>query len=169
PRSTAFRTPNHDPTRTPQVKPTRRRAPDQSPVRLLDGARIGIQPERWPAGLAEVPTAAFRVVLVLSTSCNSCEKVAGQIGDLADPRDFALLISTIDQARGKDFVTRHELSQLPHHIDVGGEWVTGELEVMTSPTALVFRDGRLVSALLFTDVAVLSAAVFPVKEAVRNE
>ncbi|MEU4645718.1 integrase core domain-containing protein, partial [Micromonospora sp. NPDC023814] len=32
PRSTAFRTPNHDPTRTPQVKPTRRRAPDQSPA-----------------------------------------------------------------------------------------------------------------------------------------
>ena len=84
-------------------------------------------------------------------------------------RDFAVLISTIDQERGEDFMSRHELAGLPHHIDVGGEWVAEELGVMTSPSALVFRHGRLVSALLFTDMAALSGAVFPVKEAVGNE
>ncbi|MFG3705348.1 hypothetical protein ACGF7U_11535 [Micromonospora sp. NPDC047670] len=138
-------------------------------VRLLDGARIGSRPEHWPAGLAEVADADLRVVLVFSTSCNSCEKAAGEIGDLADTRDFAVLISTITEERGEDFMNRHELSAMPHHIDVGGEWVAGELGVMTSPSALVFRHGRLVSALLFTDMAALSAAVFPVKEAVGNE
>ncbi|SCE78736.1 hypothetical protein GA0074695_1113 [Micromonospora viridifaciens] len=138
-------------------------------VRLLDGARVGSQPDGWPIGLAEVPASDLRVVLVLSTACDSCEQVAGQINDLPDLRDFAVLVSTIDQDRGVDFVTRHELSGLPHHIDVGGEWVAGELGVMTSPSALVFRHGRLVSALLFTDLAALSAAVFPVKEAVGNE
>lgn len=137
-------------------------------VRLLEGARIGAQPQQWPVSLAGVSNAAFQVVLVLSTSCNSCEQAAGQLGGVADPQDFALLISTNDRARGEDFIARHELSRLPHHIDVGGEWVTGELDVNISPAALVFQDGRLVSALLFNDMAVLSAAVFPVKEAVRK-
>jgi len=139
-------------------------------VRLLDEARIGQTPDTWPASLDGFVDADLRVLLVLSTACGSCETIAQQVDEdptLAGADEFGVLVSTGDPLRATAFLDQHEgLKGLPYHVDVGGDWVTGELGVTTSPTALVFKSGRLVSALLFSNISVLRNAVFPIKEPV---
>ena len=135
-------------------------------VRVLPEARAGHVPQAWPPQLAEVGAAELGVLLVLSTSCGSCASVARELGtsQQADLGGYGVLVSTTDHERGEQFVARHRIGTLAHHVDVGGAWVSAEFDVRTSPTALVFTNGRLVSALAFSDFAGLRAAVLPVKE-----
>jgi hypothetical protein len=116
--------------------------------------------------LSEVPEGALRVVLVLSTACSSCRTVAGQLAGRSDLRDLAVVVSTADAAHGAEFVTTHGLTRLPHHVDEGGAWVSGEFGIAISPAALVFRDGMLVSALAFTDFTKLRSTVSPTRQRV---
>jgi hypothetical protein len=130
-------------------------------VRPLDKAWVGHSPGTWPAPL----TGASRkplTLLVLSSSCTSCADVATQLVDKpghADWDEVAVLVSTANQDTGEDFVVSHGLSGLPHYVDEGGSWIASELNVRHSPTALVFRDGRLTAAYIFHDVAALRAKV----------
>jgi len=101
-------------------------------------------------------------VLVLSSVCASCADIAAQLTEKpghADWQTMGVVISTSHRDVGENFVTQHGLGGLPHYVDVGGEWVSGEFDVRMSPSALVFRDGRLVGAYIFHDVAALRAAV----------
>ena len=126
-------------------------------VEPVDGARIGTAPSVWPGRLAEVPSAGRAVVLSLSTSCGSCRRVAEQLAE-GDERRYAIALASPDPATGADFLASYHLTDLPHHVDVGGQWLRGELGVQHSPAALVFRDGELVSASVFTDVRALAVA-----------
>jgi hypothetical protein len=136
--------------------PTRNRE-----IRPLDEARVGHAPDVWPAVL---PHRERSVVLVLSTICNACEDVARQL--VSDPghpdwAEASLVISTGARIRGEEFVTRNRLGQFPHFVDEGGEWVSGEFGIQSSPSALVFHGGRLESAHEFNDVAALRVALDP--------
>jgi hypothetical protein len=126
-------------------------------VQPVDGARIGTTPSVWPGRLAEVPSNGRAVVLSLSTSCGSCREVAEQLAQ-GDARRYAIALASPDPATGADFLASYQLTGLPHHVDVGGQWLRGELGVQHSPAALVFRDGELVSASIFTDVRALAVA-----------
>jgi hypothetical protein len=132
-------------------------------VRPLPEARLGEQPIGWPDRLADVVnTVDPALLLVLSTACASCEAVGDQLSNELDkerPGDTAVVVSCGDARSGEDFVVRHGLQRLPFFVDEGGRWVAGAFGVQTSPTALVIRDGRLDSALLFSQVAALRAAV----------
>jgi hypothetical protein len=130
-------------------------------VQLLDGALIGRVTNTWPASLSELAVAESAVLLVLSTACASCQQVAKQLSaelirNGAD--DIAVLISCGTQDSGEDFVQQHGLSGIPYFIDKGGDWVKNEFGVTMSPTGLIFRKGRLDSALLFQDLVALRAA-----------
>jgi hypothetical protein len=100
------------------------------------------------------------VLLVLSTVCRSCETIATQlITDQADWTEVALLVSSATRDRGHGFVAEHRLGRYAHYVDEGGDWVSEEFDVRTSPTALVFHHGRLASAYAFSDVARLRSEV----------
>lgn len=133
-------------------------------VRLLRDVPVGRVPASWPPSLTRTGTAELGVLLVLSPSCNSCKTVARELGthpDLRELTEFAVLLSTADDQHGEDFVAEHKLSALPYHVDVDGTWVSTEFGVRSSPTALVFRDGRLLSGFTFTDFRTLRTAVVP--------
>jgi hypothetical protein len=137
-------------------------------VRHLDGARLGHEADTWPAAL---PTADAAVLLVLSTACGSCDDVARQLTVDPGHTDWAgvgVVISTSDRQTADAFVDRHGLSPaFPVYVDDGGEWAGGQFDVRMSPTALVFRHGRLESAHTFNDVASLRTHLHtPMKEAV---
>ena len=128
-------------------------------VRPLDDVRLGHSPVVWPAAL---PSGGRSVLLVLSTICSSCEDVARQL--VSDPghadwTEASVVVSTGDQASGEEFITRHRLEQFPCYVDEGGEWISGEFGVQSSPTALVFRDQRLVAAYEFNDVAAVRTVI----------
>ena len=138
-------------------------------VRPLTEARVGARPGSWPAGLSHFETAPHGVVIVLSTACGSCEDVAAQLDTGEDPAaygELAVLLSTGDPAKADEFLARHPLGGLRPHVDHDGAWVTTEFGVRTSPTALIFQGGRLASALVFSDIAVLRPAVRLEKEQV---
>src|SRR5262249_7842786 len=102
------------------------------------------------------------IVLVLSTTCTSCGQVATQLRDhpeLADPAAWGVLVASEDPAHAEAFLARYALDRLPHDVDVDGGWGRAEVGVHSSPTALVFRSGRLTSALSFADMDVLRATV----------
>jgi hypothetical protein len=134
----------------------------------LEDARLGVEPSRWPAGLAGLSAAeapdpdAARPVLVLSTACSTCKDVAAQLSDELDQgaeADMAVIVSTAERERGERFVEQYGLQRLPHYVDEGGAWVADEFDVRMSPTALVMRGGRLESALVFQDVQALRTKV----------
>ncbi|GAA1349545.1 hypothetical protein [Streptomyces beijiangensis] len=132
-------------------------APAAAPagVSPLEEYRLGAVVDEWPESLAVLGTGSRSVVLVLSTICASCAKVAGQLseGALAGVKgSVGIAISCAEQADGDEFVLRHGLTDLPHHVDVRGAWVAGSFSVTQSPTALVFDDGVLTGGHLFTSV-----------------
>lgn len=135
-------------------------------VRVLTEVPAGHAPRAWPPELGSVGAAELGVLLVLSTACSSCASVARELGTREETElgRLGVLVSTTDHERGEQFLARHRIGALAHHVDVGGAWVSAEFAVHSSPTALVFRRGRLVSALAFTELAGLRAAVLPVKE-----
>jgi hypothetical protein len=140
--------------RVPESGPARNRE-----IRPLDEARVGHVSAVWPAGL---PRGERSVLLVLSTICNACEDVARQL--VSDPghpdwAEASLVISTGARIRGEEFITRNRLERFPYFVDEGGEWVSGEFGIQSSPSALVFHGERLESAHEFNDVAALRAAL----------
>ncbi|HEX8304910.1 MAG TPA: hypothetical protein VF612_08520 [Jatrophihabitans sp.] len=130
----------------------------------LQEAKVGQRPQAWPRELAPLATATDAVLLVLSTSCASCVQVAGQLRDRFEPMTgyvTGVVLSTADPDRAEAFVREHGLPRDSVYVDVEGAWVTTEFGVLTSPSALILRDGQLSSALVFTDVAALQSAVAP--------
>jgi hypothetical protein len=133
----------------------------------LDEVKVGRRLDVWPKELAALASAPDAVLLVLSTSCASCNTVADQLGDRSDllaGYETGVVLSTPDRDRADGFVREHGLPPRSVYVDVGGHWVTEAFGVQTSPSALILRDGELTSALVFGDLAALQSGV-PVKQA----
>lgn len=137
-----------------------RSGPARDPqIRPLEEARLGHAPTGWPAGL---PDPEHAVLLVLSTVCNSCRDVAEQLvvdPGHADWTGMAVIVSSASRENGEEFIRRYRLTGFPVHIDAGGAWLTEEFGVHTSPGALVFRSGKLISAHVFNNVSSLRSAL----------
>lgn len=126
----------------------------------IDTARTGHRAERWPAELAHIAEQEYALVLVLSSSCSSCEQIAGQVRTMLDrgPANLAVVVACPARERGEHFAAVHGIDRGVLYVDEDGDWVKGEFAVDTSPAALLFRNGTLQSALLFWDLpAVLNA------------
>ena len=127
----------------------------------LEEAKVGQRPQAWPRELAPLATSTDALLLVLSTSCASCNKVAGQLRDRFEPMagyDTGVVLSTADPDRAEEFMREYGLPRASVYVDVDGAWVTREFGVLTSPSALILREGQLSSALVFTDVSALQSA-----------
>jgi hypothetical protein len=130
----------------------------------LEDALLGAEPGSWPQPLRDRLAGAGGpgIALVLSTACATCKDVATQVADELDrggAGDLAVIVSTADRDRGEQFVRRYGLERVAHYVDEGGTWVSEAFNVRMSPTALVMRNGRLESALVFQDVQALRAMV----------
>jgi hypothetical protein len=136
------------------------RDPSLSP---LEEARVGESVDRWPPSLDElVASDDPALVLVLSTACASCERIGAQLSDeltSGDASRTGVLISCADTQTGDDLVRRYGLERLPYHLDLGGRWISEQFGVQTSPTALIVKDRRLETALVFTQLSAVRAAL----------
>jgi hypothetical protein len=136
-------------------------------TRPLQEAAVGQRPATWPAELARLADAPEAVLLVLSTACVSCNQVAEQLRDQPDPLPGLLAgvaLSTPDEQRAETFIDRYGLPRESVYVDGGGRWITESFGVQTSPSALVLRDGELVSAVVFSDIETLKTAISPIKQ-----
>ena len=144
-------------------------------VSELPDARIGERPGVWPPQLEDaVGGNAPAMLLVLSSACKSCEDVAAQLREearTAEPAGrLAVVVSCADRAAGEAFIARHGLDRdWQCWIDEEGVWSRTVFGVQTSPTALVLRDERLQSALVFTDLAAVRAAAAKRKQVTTKE
>ena len=125
-----------------------RPTPIAEPYRDIELGRVAVD---WPDGL---PAGARCVLLVLSTMCNSCAEVAEQVAAQAWP-ELGVVVTTGGRHSAADFIAEHGLSEVPHHVDEGGEWVSAQFGVRHSPLALVVRDRRLIAAYGLNNVAAL--------------
>src|SRR5574340_91912 len=117
-------------------------------VKPLEEARLGATPTVWPEQLEGVADGGqASVLIVLSTSCVSCDNVAIQLQQRTRSGSMAgraVVVSCRDARTGENFVRRHSLDQLSYYIDERGDWLETSFGVRTSPTALVLREGVLV-------------------------
>ncbi len=137
-------------------------------LKPLQGAPIGKSPEAWPERLRRVADSSRGVVLALSTSCQSCQRIAPGLVRLANgsrKHEIAIVIACPTRQAGEAFVARHGLGETTHWVDAGGSWLRGEVGVTTSPTCLIFQEGSLHSALVFTDAAALERTLNSVDRA----
>ncbi|MET8279893.1 hypothetical protein [Micromonospora sp. NPDC005174] len=124
----------------------------------IDNAALGTAPQIWPDDITHLATREFAALVVLSTSCSSCRRIAaGATGQLSLPPDVAVIVPAPSLADGQQFVAESSvISEFPHSIDVGGEWLTKNLAVDISPSVLVFNRGALVTAHTFSSAAALN-------------
>lgn len=141
------------------------RVPDPRPERHVPvvepfaEVRSGHVARVWPA---ELPDPERCVLVVLSTICGSCRKIASQLAErpgYAGWTELGVVVSTGDARKGQEFVARNGLEHFRHLIDEGGEWVASEFDTRLSPTALAFHGGRLIAAYTFNDVEALRQRV----------
>jgi len=133
----------------------------------LAEATVGQRPDTWPPELARLAAADDGVLLVLSTSCVSCNGVAAELRERPQPLPgyvVGVALSTPDPERADEFMARYGMRRDAVYVDQGGDWVTRTFGVQTSPSALFLRAGQVDSAVLFSDIASLRAAA-PVKQA----
>ena len=130
-------------------------------IEPIDTARTGHRPETWPAELADLPEQEYALLLVLSSTCASCEQVAGQVSRMLDrgPANVAVAVACPARERGEHFSAVHGLDRGPVYVDEEGAWSKRELGIDTSPAAVLLRHGRLQSALLFWDLPTVLNAV----------
>jgi hypothetical protein len=121
-------------------------------VTPLDDYHPGATADDWPAGLLELSTRSRSALLVLSPVCSTCDGVAAELsssppGAVGTP--LGLVVSCGDRERGEEFVVKHSLQAVPHLIDEGGAWATGNFGVNMSPSALLFENGVLTEGYRF--------------------
>jgi hypothetical protein len=127
-------------------------------------ARLGAEPAEWPAELASVRDADLAHVVVLSTTCTTCARIAsGETGTLDMlPPPLAVVVSSPRPEAGAGFLAKHPMvTNYPHLVDVGGTWLTSNFEIAISPSVLVFAGGRLQAAHTFNTATTLSQLPAP--------
>jgi hypothetical protein len=136
-----------------------RLGPAIQPTEPVQEAKLGQSADSWPRELAAVGAAQRGLLIVLSSSCVSCDDVARQLVDDFHPvpeYETAVALTTSDPARAEAFLVRHELPRDKVFVDNGGYWVTDTFGVQSSPSALMLTSGKLTSAMVFTDARTLS-------------
>jgi hypothetical protein len=129
-------------------------------VEPVADARVGHTPATWPAGLAGIGSADTAVLLVLSTVCSACQTVARQFTEQLDSlrdRPWGVVVTCGDPDKGREFIRYHGLGRTPHFVDVNGDWVGGEFNIRSSPTAVLLAHSTVRAALAFDDVPALNA------------
>lgn len=142
---------------------------DQESMHVLDTALVGTMPKNWPRELAHLQEREFAAILVLSTACSSCAKIAKELsGDsTGDLPAMGLLISAPDTSTGTSFADQYGLfDRWSVAVDKSGQWSTNQCGVGISPAGLLFENGILTIAFAFNSLNVISRVT---TERRRNE
>lgn len=119
----------------------------------LERARIGARVEVWPVQLKALSDVDQLALMVLSTSCTSCARIAsGETGSLDRAGlPLAVVVVGADEASVEQFIAAHPLLRsLPLLEDAGGAWTFENFGVDVSPSLLLLQQGRLTRAHTFT-------------------
>lgn len=107
----------------------------------------------WPEELAELRSNDDFLLLVLSTSCATCNTIVEQLGrdDWATRAagQLGVVLSTPDRQIAEDYLDRYGLAGLPHYIDFNGDWSEAALGLSLSPVGLIFHHGDLDETYVF--------------------
>lgn len=109
----------------------------------------------WPREFRDIASRDAFLLIVISTSCMTCNSVASELGEGWAKRGsgrMGVVISTPDEARAKAYVAEHHLGGIPHIIDVDGTWTTESLGLSLSPVGAVFLGGSLHETYIFNQV-----------------
>lgn len=110
----------------------------------------------WPAELAALRGNDDFLLLVLSTSCATCNTIVEQLGrdDWVDRSagQLGVVLSTPDRELAEDYVNKYGLAALPLYIDVNGDWSEAALGLSLSPAGLIFHHGDLDETYVFNHI-----------------
>ncbi|MEO9239180.1 MAG: hypothetical protein ABI418_13960, partial [Jatrophihabitantaceae bacterium] len=81
----------------------------------------------------------------------------------ADGR-LVMVLSTPDEHLAEEFIAKNGLSELPHFIDVNGDWVEAALGLSLSPVGLIFDKGELIESYVINHVEPLWTTYLEVTE-----
>jgi hypothetical protein len=130
------------------------------------GNAAEIEPARYvrPLGRSNVylrETTALRgnddfLLLVLSTSCATCNTIVEQLGrdDWANRSagQLGVVLSTPDRELADGYVDKYGLAALPLYVDVNGDWSEAALGLSLSPAGLIFHHGDLDETYVFNQI-----------------
>ena len=110
----------------------------------------------WPNELAGLRANDDFLLVVLSTSCSTCNTICEQ---LSDP-DWAeraggrlgVVVSTADREIAEEFIAKYRLNRLPCFLDVHGDWSAAALGLSVSPAGLIFHHGDLDETYVFNHI-----------------
>jgi hypothetical protein len=127
------------------------------PAVPLEEVRVGLSTSDLPSSFRS----GAGVVMVFSTSCRACNKLAPQAAEFF--RDYpvnliGVLVTAGSAASAHDFVAKHDLAALPVEIDLDGQTSREVLGVSSSPAAVAVNDGGVImSAVAFTSYSSLTS------------
>lgn len=132
-------------------------APEARYVRPLGRPNVYVRDTvAWPAPLAEVRARGDFMIIVLSTSCQTCHTIGEQLGTDGWPErtsdELALVLSTPDPYLAEEFVDKNKLQGVRRFVDTGGDWTEAELGLTMSPVGLIFRQGELMESYVFNHI-----------------
>ncbi len=110
-------------------------------------------------------------MLVLSSSCSSCRRIAEQHGELeAVFRGYPVIVSCPDASRGAAFVKSSGISgsSLQVGLDPGGQWLRNECRLSESPSMVTFERGVIIEAVSFPDLVTLRGILDGQSSVVRD-
>lgn len=130
-------------------------------AQVLKGFTFHKVPGRWPQALHSIRGASRALVVILSTSCRTCDYFAeGRLQDL-DSFESAFILSCSSEERARAFIEAHP--QLNHgrplFVDEGGSWIKEELGLETSPSAVLLEHDQPRAAFLMSSPASLAVTV----------
>lgn len=135
---------------TPTAEPVRY-------VRPLDRPNVYLRESaNWPAQLSSVRANTDFLLIVLSTSCTTCNTIGEQLGkDDWSGRtagQLGVVLSTPDPRLAEAFVAKNGLAAFHYYIDSDGDWTDAALGLSMSPVGLIFRHGQLDETYVFNHV-----------------
>lgn len=111
--------------------------------RVEDWQSPGV-PVHWPTELADASGRRRAVLVVLSTTCSSCERFAeSDLNRLRERDEFVgVVVSTGTEQAAASWLRRHDgIAAFPTYVDAKWEWSRANLGVELSPTAVLVTDG----------------------------
>lgn len=122
----------------------------------------GQSPDSWPAELAHLPRQASALLVILSCACQTCSTFArGSLSRLETlPCNVGFLISCPHPDAVGDFLRRHEaLTTYPLATDMRGDWSRSQLDIDTSPSAVIFMQGAVTDVYTTSSPSSLASVV----------
>lgn len=119
--------------------------------------------EAYPELLRPVAATERSLLLVLSTSCRSCSDLLERgLAPLeaVEGMGLGIIVSTSTAERATRFLESYpHVAEVPHFVDVGGDWTREHLNVDISPTAVLLERGLPQRAWSVTSAAELASTL----------